>query len=256
MRRRTFLASATAAGLAALAGCSTASAEVPPPELPTERLDEQGYELIDQEQETVFEESLAGMTLTASAHTVVYEDVPLTEDVTERTLGIVEGPLTTFFATRVGFSPALDDLPGGIGRSQILDLVEENAVESFRQQLASYGVEDVTEVTEEVMVTDSGIDADRTEFEGVVPFDGVEFPVTQDRTVEIEADDVSVQGWLAVWFDDGDTLVAGGVHPGETFEESVSESLSSGIDVSIEIDMGLEPDLYREEIHSFMNAVR
>ncbi len=255
MRRRAFLAAAAGAGAVTLAGCSTASGEVSPPSLPNDRLDELGYVEIDQEQETVFEEEYAGIELTASAHTLVYEDRELTEDVAERTLGLVEGPLATFFATRVGFSPEIDDLPGGVGRSQILEEVEKSSKDSFRVQMESYGIENIEEVGEGTLETDSGVDADLTEFTGVFPFDGFAFPVTDDHAVEIDADNVSVDGWLAVWFDGDDTLVAGGVHPAESFEENVSESLSSGIDVEIDVDMGMEPDRYREEIHSLMKAV-
>lgn len=255
MQRRTFLAAATSVGIAAVAGCSSAIGEVPAPNVPDEQLD--GYERIDQQRETVFEEEFpGGVEVAAQAHTVVYEDAELSAELDDRTLGMVHGPLSTFFATRIVFSPSLDDLPGGIGRDQLVEEVRENAEQDFRRQMNGYGVEDVEKSDESTMTTDSGVETALTAFSGSFGFDGVSFPVTDDRTVEIAADEIEVRGWLSVWHDGEYTLVAGGAHPAENFAETTTESLSDGIDVTVDIDMQLEPDSYRERVHELMQAVQ
>lgn len=255
MQRRGFLALAGAGALGTLAGCTSALGSVAAPTVPTDRLEEGGWALQDESEETVFEESYGPVTIEAKSHALVYSDEALRADVREKTLGRVDGQIAMFAATRINFSPSLADLPGSVATEEIVDRTEAAARSQFEAQMRDAGLEDVARVGTDTLTVDTGSDARLTEFEAVFPFDGVSFPVTDEQSIALSGSPIEVAGDLAVWSHDESVLVAGGAYPASNVEETVTEELSEAITVTVDVDLGLEPDSYREEVRSLVRAV-
>ncbi|WP_089383398.1 twin-arginine translocation signal domain-containing protein [Halorubrum vacuolatum] len=255
MDRRRFLAAAAGSGVAtAVAGC-LASASPSPPDVPEDRLESDGWGLVEEEKAEAFSESIAGAELTATATTRTYENEPLRSELAEKTLGEVTDAPVSFFASRITFDPDLTDLPGGVGGGQILDEVETNVRATLEAQMAAHGVEEIEKVGTDTLTVDAGMEARQTDLEGVVPFEPVSFPAADGAPVAIEMDDIVVVGRMAVWRVDGSVLVGGGAFPAENVETSVEEDLSSAISVAIDVDLGLEPDRYAEDLFDLIRAI-
>lgn len=255
MHRRRFLSGALVLAAASLAGCSARAQSVPPPRVSDQRLSQGGWKLIDDIEETVFERRMVGVTVTATQHTLRYADAALRREITERSLGMVETDLNVFFATRVNFTPNIDNFPGGIGRAQIMTAVRENARDGFRQQLESAGLEDVRQSGTGSMTIDTGETAEVTRFVAGYPFEDISFPITDDHAVAIPGDAIGVDGLLASWHHGDYTLLAGGAHPAENYTRSVTQDLSDGVTVSVDVDMKLTPDAYANEIGGLIASV-
>ncbi|MGM0399280.1 MAG: hypothetical protein ACQEQY_09845 [Halobacteriota archaeon] len=255
MQRRQFLAVTGAGALATLAGCSSALGSVAAPVVPTDRLEAGGWTLQDESEETVFEESYGPVTIEAKSHSLVYSDEALRETIKEKTLGRVDGAMAMFAATRIDFSPNLADLPGSVATDQIVDRSETAARSQFATQMENAGLENVGQVDTGSLTVDTGVDARLTTFEAEFPFDGVSVPVTDDRSISLTGSPIDVAGDLAVWSHDGSVLVAGGAYPATNVNETVTEELSAAITVTVDVDLGLEPDRYREEVRSLVRAV-
>lgn len=255
MRRRAFIGSAAAAGLAGLAGCS-ASAAPPKPRVPEERLSEGGWVQTDSVSREVFESEFAGVTVTAIAETLIYEDAALAAEVENKTLGAVSSQQAMFFATRVRFDPNLTDLPAGVGRQEIVDRTEEETRASFRQRLEDAGLTNIEQTgtgTFDPATTDAT--ARRTDYAATFAFEDMEFPVSDDRTVTVEGGDIGVAGLIAVWATSDSVLITGGAHPAENFTRDTKKNVSDAITVAVEIDLGLTPGAYREELTGLMANV-
>jgi hypothetical protein len=256
MRRREYLTTTLGLGVAALAGCTTASGSVPSPTVDQSRLSDDGWELTDDVVETVFEREFAGaVTVTATAHTVTYEDRALQAALAEKTLGNIDFAPASFFATRVEFAPSIDRLPAGAGRKELMAEVTPNARDSFEERLGDLGLTDVEERDETTLEIDTGETADAFRYRGTYPFDSFDLQLNADRRLTIEGGELPVDGWLAAWHHDSSVLVSGGGYPAGNVERSVEQSLTSAIDVSVEIDLELEPDAYREDLLALMTGV-
>lgn len=252
MNRRSYLAAAAGAAAAVgLAGCTRAVASVPPPAIPESRLD--GWEERDDRQRTVFEETFAGATVEAKAHTVVYGDAALRREVERETLGYVDASISLVSATRVEFSPDLDGVPGIKGA--VLDRTEEESRAAFRSQLEDVGVRDVERVGTGTLSIDTGESARLTRYEGRFPVGPIEFELVDGETVTIGEQPLTVAGDLAIWHGGDYVLIGGGAYPAEDFEASVERSPTDAIDVSVEIDLGLDPGALREEVRGIVTAV-
>ncbi|MFC7028461.1 hypothetical protein ACFQH8_15605 [Halomicroarcula sp. GCM10025710] len=150
MNRRDYLAAGAGVGAAALSGCSfLAAAERPPPEVPQQRLDEGGWAQTNESSGTVLERDYGPVTLEAVSHTLQYVDQALQTRVADWTLGQVEAALSVFFATRVDFSPNLDNLPAGVGQGEIVDQVKANSRDQFEGQMRDQGLTDIEKTGEE-----------------------------------------------------------------------------------------------------------
>lgn len=252
MDRRSFLASAAGVGAAALAGCASASGEVPPPRVSQEQLDQGGWKRVADETRTVFEQDFGPATLTATARSRQYVDAELTATIQEQTLGAVQVPLMVFNATRVGFSPDLDSVP--IAKGQIKDRVAANAREQFEASLEERGLVDIKMTEKGSLAVDTGESADNYHYTAAFPLDDLAFDV-RGQQVTIEGGKLDVQGWLAAWNHDGATFVAASACPGQDFERSIDRDLSEAINVSVDIDLGLTPDAYRKECLALMRSV-
>lgn len=256
MDRRAFLATAGTGLAASLAGCSGAIGAVAAPVVPADELDAGGWKQQGETQRTVFEKNYGPITLTAKAHSLTYGDAALRAAVKEKTLGRVDGQMALFSATRIRFDPDLTGLPGGAATGGIVDRTEQAARSQFESRMRDAGLEDVAQVDTGTMQVDTGETARLTTYEAAYPFDGVRFPVTSDQTVAIPGSGLSVAGELAVWKHGDGVLVAGGAYPAENFAKTVSEDLSSAISVTVDVDLGLTPDVYERDVRSLMRAVR
>lgn len=256
MNRRAYLA--TAAGLATvtLAGCSTASGSVPAPVVAESELADGGWEQTDDVTETVFEREFGGeVSVSATAHTLTYEHAELRADLKEKTLGNVDFAPASFFATRVNFAPNIDNLPAGVGLDPLLAETTTNAKQTFRDRLADMGLTKVTEESETTLDIDTGETADVIRFGAVYPFEDISFQLTDEKSLTLEGGELPVDGWLAVWHHGEYVLLAGGGYPAENFARTFEQELSSGIDVTVDIDLELEPETYRAALLSLVAAV-
>ncbi|MCL9816510.1 DUF6517 family protein [Natronocalculus amylovorans] len=253
MDRRTFVSAAGGLGLLSTSGC-IASATPRPPQILDELL-EGGWELIEQEQDEVVNHSVAGQEIVATATTEVYHEAELAAALREKTLAQIDGQIAIFFASRVTIEPDLTNLPAGVGRDRILDEVETNAKQQFESELESAGIVDIEEAGEETVTVDTGEEASLQHYHGLFPFDSFSFAIREDNEVTIESDSLSVSGHLAVWHHDDSVLIAGGAYPSENFEETIDEELSSAISVTVEIDLGLDPTQYEDDLFELIRAV-
>lgn len=257
MNRREYLAVGLGAAAAGLSGCSSfvAAAETPRPAVPTDRLESGGWEETADDSGTVFEQDYGPVTVEAVQHTLRYEDAALRQRVADRTLGEVDTALSVFFASRVDFSPNLDNLPGGVGQAEIVDQVRQNAREQFETQMRNQGLTDIEQTGTGSIEIDTGETADTDNLQAVFPFEGISFDVTDTESVAIPAADIEIEAVLAVWHHGDFVLVSGGAYPAQNFAREIENELSEGISVSVDVDLGLEPQRYREEVRSLVAGV-
>jgi hypothetical protein len=257
MHRRRYLATVLGTGSAALAGCSFfAEARAPPPSVPQSQLRQGGWEQTDESHETVFEREVGPTTVTGISHTSAYADTELAAEIEEKTLGSLSTALSIFSASRVDFSPNIDDMPAGIGQQELMDQVERNAKANFEARMAENGLEDISEDAERTIRVDTGERANLFEYSAVYPFEGISFQITEEEAVDLEGTDLGVHGRLADWQHNETVLIAGGVYPAENYATTSDQSLSDAVDVTVDVDLGLTPNAYRQELLNLMKAVR
>ncbi len=253
MNRRRFLGAAGVVGLGALAGCSGAVGSVAPPSVPEDQLSEGGWTQTDESEQTVFEQSYGPVTVTAKSTTVTYEDEALAAAVREQTLGQIDGTLAIYSASHINFSPDLNNLPGGVGRKELLSEVESAAEAQFEQRMRDNGLENVTKTGEAEFETDSGATPGITTFSGEVPVGTLEYDAGGEAFT-VDAGAIDVAGDLAVWNEGDYVVVAGGAYPGENFATTTEQALSEAITVTVDVDLGLTPGEYESEVRGLMAA--
>ena len=271
MQRRQFLGSAVAVSSVATAGCvgyADAQGEPQPepepdsggdsegaPEPPSVPVDEfDGGWAVDSERSGFFTDSARGITTRGT--TVAYTDEGLAEEMRERTLDTDVGDLRVFFASRIDYEPAVDSLPFGFGRRLVLDATAVNARDRFQSELAESGLEDVEHREKDSVRTHDGSSADLFAYDATYPFEGFEFQAG-DSEIFVEGQSVAAEGLLAVWYSKPlqSTLVAGAVNPAENYEQTVEREITQAVDLTLDIDLGLEPDAYREESLDLIRSV-
>lgn len=254
MQRRSFMAALGVGALGTLAGCQTAVGAVAPPEVPQEALQDGGWELREEtNNETVFEDNYGPVTVEAAATSRTYADAALREQVRADTLGTVDTDLSLFSATRIDMAPSVDEL--GPVRTEVKNRIQDNARQQLRQRMEATGITDIERTGTDTIEVAGGIEADLTELSGVYPVEDIQFPVRDDTTISVEGADLGVTALLAVWAADGNYLVAGGAYPAENFVRQTESELSDAITVSIDVDLGLTPDAYREELLELVTGV-
>ena len=259
-RRRLLGGGATAAAIG-LAGClGTRDGAVPGPTVTSDRIDD-GWRLVEESEGTVFQQSYGPVTIRALEATQVYEYVDVAEALAE-TLDADASPVI-FFATRIDLRPALDTLPGGVGRGRLMTEVESAATDAFRAQLRESGIENVAIVDEGITTVTGGHTATAWVLEGEFAFDGG-VPLPDGSTGEI-SDPVAVRARLAVWHDGTDVLVAGGAFPTEPLTEVVDDAVPDPLDGDAVLDeiaddetqaaLETEPEMFDEEISALIVSV-
>ncbi|MUW14864.1 hypothetical protein GJ633_09450 [Halorubrum sp. CBA1125] len=259
--RRRLLAGVAAAGVVGTAGClGTRSGPVPAPTVTSDRI-EDGWRLVDETEETVFEQAYGPVTVRALAATQLYEYVSVAEALAEVTDG--SGSPVVFFATRIDIRPAVDTLPVGGARDRVMSRAESAAVDAFRAQLSNGGIENV-EVVEEGTTTVTGDHTATTwRLEGEYPISG---SVTgrDGSTSSIDAS-ASVEAQLGVWHDGTDVLVAGGAYPSEPLASVIGDALPGPVDGETAITeiagsdaaetLATDPATFEEEISALLVSV-
>lgn len=254
MDRRSFIAALGAGALGSLAGCQTAVGAVALPNVPESLLDEGGWELRGEtKNETVFEKEYSFLTVEAVASSVTYADAALREQVRTDTLDTLDTDLSLFSASRIDMAPSVDEL--GPVRSEVKTRIRDNAVAELRSQMEAAGITDVEQTATGSLDVAGGATADLTELSGVFPVQDIEFPVREDTTLTLEGTELAVDALLAVWAGDGNYLVAGGAYPAENFARVTEADLSDAISVTIDVDLGLTPDAYRDELLELVRNV-
>lgn len=197
----------------------SAQSGVGPPSLPRDRLERDGWSLVEDEVQTLFSLSAARV----EGHTQVFEDATLRSAVREA--AGLDQLWRFFFATQVSFRPALVPGIAPLIRSR----VASEARSSFADDLQDRGFETVTKGETRRARVRSGAAAEFTPFKA-------RFDLPDDRTLDME-------GFLAVWLDDG-FVIAGGAYPANL-------AAVLGADLDAEIDA----DAYREELLDLIRSV-
>jgi len=255
MNRRRFLGGAGVVGLGALAGCTNALGSVAPPQVPDDQLSEGGWEQTDRTEETVLDESYGPVNVTAKSTTLTFSDTALAAEVTDKTLGRIDGTLSIFAASHIDFDPDLNNLPAGVGTKEVVSEVETQARAQFEQRMRDQGLENVERVGEEEFTTDSGKSPGLATYRGEFPVGTIEFDANGE-TFTLDVGTIEVAGDLAVWNQGEYVVVAGGAYPAENYADTVSRDLSEAISVTVDVDLGLTPGEYREEVRNLMAATR
>jgi len=164
--------------------------------------------------------------VTALERTLIYEYVDVAEALAEA-VGASGSPVV-FFATRIDLRPAIDRLPGDVGRDRLMTEVEAAATDAFRAQLRNSGIENVEVVEEGTTTVRSGPTATAWLLAGEYAFDG-EIPLPDGSTTAV-AETVEIESRLAVWHDGTDVIVAGGAYPTDPLIEVVDDALPDVVD--------------------------
>lgn len=254
MHRRSFIVALGVAALGSLAGCQTAVGSVALPNVPETTLEEGGWEQRSEtKDETVFEEDYSVVTVEAVASSVTYADAALREQVRTDTLDTLDTDLALFSATRVDMVPSVDEL--GPVQTEVTNRIRDNAIGELRTRMETAGITDIEQTGSGSLDVASGKTADLTELSGVYPVQDIEFPVREDTTLTLEGTELAVDAVLAVWAGDGNYLVAGGAYPTENFSRVAETDLSDAISVTIDVDLGLTPEAYRDELLELVTNV-
>ncbi|WP_235027969.1 hypothetical protein [Halorubrum sp. JWXQ-INN 858] len=260
LTRRRLLSTGAAVGLAATAGClDTREGAVPGPVVTDGRIDD-GWRLVEESDGVVFEEAFGPVTIRALEHTLLYEYVDLAEALAE-TFDASGSPVV-FFASRIDLRPAIDRLPGGIGRDRLMEEVRPAAEAAFRDQLRESGLEDVdVEETGTETVT-GGHTASTARFSARFPVTG-ETPLPDGSTEGFD-DVITVEARLALWHDGMDVLLSGGAYPTEPVSDVISRALPDAVaDESLVDDLlgddaealSTEPETFAEAVEALLVAV-
>lgn len=266
-RRKFLRATAGVAAAATLAGCSTSVEDsdsnpenVPAPEPSEELLHEGGWKQVGASQRRLFEEQYLGgrVSVVADAHALQYEDAALRGAVKERTLGHLDAPLSVFSASRIATSPNHRDLPAGIGSDKIIDVIRSTAEDEFTDRLEKQPQLSNVRITgDEEISTADGSETTLTKFAADFHYEPMKFPVPEtDETLDLDSGTLEIHGMMAVWPAGETVLVAGGAYPGMNFDESGSADLSEAIELTVDVDLGLTPDEYAEELRELVKSVQ
>ena len=223
--RRRLLAGGAAVGVGGLAGClGGRDGGVPAPEVTSDRIED--WRQSDASESTVFERSYGPVTVRALERTRVFEYAPVADALT----GTVDasGSPVVFFATRIDLRPAVDRLPGGVGRDRVMSQVEAAATDAFRARLRTGGIEDVAVAEEMTTTVRSGHTATAWRLTGEYALDG-ELPLPTGSTTDVGGA-LDTGARLGVWHDGTDVIVAGGAYPTEPLLAVVGDALPAGVD--------------------------
>ena len=211
-------------------GDAPADPDVPPPPVPSDRLDD--WERTDATVDRLYGVDGADVR----GHTLVYEDRRLRAGVRDATGGALDQSWRFFFATRLGFRPPL--APGV--EPTLVPMVRPEAVRRFRADLEDRGGENVERGRRERVRTEKGKRVRLRQVTGEIPL-----PDLDQTAVSPAVDAVPVEGWVGVWDDDA-VLVAGGAYP--------RTALVRAFDADDE-RLSLSPSTAREELLALVRAV-
>lgn len=241
------------------------------PAAPTDELDENGWVMTDQTTETVLDDAAGPVNVEAIASSVQYEDEGLKNDIKEtevvieylgqtatETLGDYLGSefeqsMGIFAASKIDLTPHIDELPAGIGRTEVMEPLETQAQAQFEQQLTDAGLEDVRQVEDDTFEIETGQEASFFGYRATFTFEDTETSL-QGTTIEIPGDVIELAGYLAIWHNGTNALIAAGAHPNENYADTITDTVQ-GEELTISFDLDLSPAALRDEIHGYMRLV-
>lgn len=241
------------------------------PTVPEDDLERNGWVQSDLTAETVLDDAAGPINVEAIAATVQYENEGLTNDIKDTEVTIeyrgqtMTDPLSdylgsefdqsmgVFAATKIDLTPHIDELPGGLGRAEVMDPVVTQAQEQFDQQLRDAGLEDVRQVEESTLEVDTGQEATLFEYRASFTFEETNASL-QGTTITIPGDEIEVAGYLAVWHNGRNVLIAAGAHPNENYTNTVTDTVQ-GAELTISFDLELSPSSLRDEVQGYMARV-
>jgi hypothetical protein len=201
------------------------SDDAPFPVLPTDRLDDGGWTLANENVETVFQMPTARVV----GATSLYDDArtrTAARDATD-----IDHQWRFFFATRLTFEPPLAP---GIGPPMVLPTVRSEAQSAFADQLRDRGFSHVEKGRRERIRVGTGDRARLRSYSAAVDLEGV-------------GETLSVTGWVAVWHGEG-FRIAAGAYP----DDPVADLL--GI-ADAPDELRRTPGEYRDDLLSLIRAV-
>lgn len=240
------------------------------PTVPADELEENGWVRIDQTVETVLDDA-GPVTVEAIASTLRYENEGLKTDIQDTPVTIeYRGQTTTgtlgdylgeafdqsmgvFAATKIDLTPHVDELPGGLGRAEVMDPVLTQARAQFEGQLSDAGLEDVRQVGSDTIEVETGQAAEFFEYRASFTFEKMDATL-QGTTITIPGDEIEIAGYLAVWHNGRNVLVAAGAHPNENYANTITETVQ-GEELTVSFDLDLSPSSLREEVQGYMRRV-
>lgn len=268
MKRRDFVRTAAGtAAVTALAGCSTstgtsdeAAADVPAPVPSEELLNEGGWSEVASTTERILDRDLLGgrVHVTADTHSKYYEDAALRSEMKEKTMGHFDAPLSAFSANRIALDPSPADLPFGMGVKEVLGKITEQVRTQFKSRLKDSNIENVRKTGEREISVATGGKATLTEFAAEYNYSKMEVPIPGrdgSQPLTIESGTLEINALLAVWRNDEYVMVAGGAHPAENFTETAKKDVTDAIQVTVDLDFGLEPKQYEAELLALIKSV-
>lgn len=241
------------------------------PTVPEDDLAENGWVRSDRTTETVLEDAAGPVAIEAIAGTVQYDNEALHNDITDTDMTVeYRGETTTvplgdslgsafdqsmgvFAATKIDVTPHVDELPGGLGRKEVMEPVETRAQEQFEAQLRENGLEDVRQVGADTLEVATGETATVFEYRATFVIESTE--VDLDVTsIDVDGGEIAVAGYLAIWHSGKNAIIAAGGHPDENYTETVTDTVL-GEELSMSFDLGLSPGSLEEEILGYMRRV-
>lgn len=195
------------------------------PGVPTARLRDGGWDLVNERVDTVFELP----TVHVEGATKVYDDSD-TRDAVRAATGF-DRQWRFFFATALSFTPPLAP---GIGPAMLLSTVRSEAQSAFADELADRGFEAVDRGRSERIRVDSGDRARLRKYSASLDLEELD-------TV------LSVTGWVGVWHGDG-FRIAAGAYPDRPLATLLAVEDSDGT-------LERTPSDYRSELLTLIRAV-
>jgi len=241
------------------------------PTVPDADLEADGWVKVDEAIETVLEDSVGPVNVEATAGTVRYENQALLTDIRDTPVTIeflgetltealgdylgsaFEQTMGVFAATKIDVTPHVDELPGGLGRAEVMAPVVSQAQEQFEGQLRDAGLENVRQVETGTFEVATGEAARLFEYRATFVFGEANVSI-RGASVSISGGEIEIAGYLAVWHDGRNVLLAAGAHPNENYADVVTETIR-GEELRISFDLGLSPTSLREEVQGYMRRV-
>lgn len=249
--RRAFLAAAATAATAALAGCT--GGEQPPldPRVPDNVLEEDNWrhlqDIEEQTQETV-EVAMVEQTVELQLKGDVYANPRPGERVTEQfEQPPMQPPPAQFTPMKMRTDPPVHRLTGvsNTVNEQLIDQVEQRAMSEF----GGNGIQNLRRVNEDEIDIEAAGSAVHRRYKAEIEYARDQIEVN-GRAVTIEPGTFEIEAQLAVWPYQGLLALAGGAYPGES---GTIELTASGATQSV--DLGLEPQFYRESVRNLTTLV-
>ncbi len=240
------------------------------PTVPEADLENNGWVQIAETSDTVLDDAAGPVNVEAIASTVQYEDQGLVRQIQDtpvqieyrgqtstETLGSYtnefEQSMGVFAATKIDITPHLDELPGGIGRAEVMDAVETQARAQFEQQLRDAGLENVSREGTSTLEVDTGQDATLDDYRATATFEQTQATV-QGTTLDIAGDEIEIAGYLALWHNGRNVLIGAGAHPNENYADAVTDTVQ-GAELTLSFDLDLSPSSLREELLGYVRQI-